>query len=101
MSQQLALKLNDIFGTVDETNLYIERVVFSEVTAGCVRLGSIHMTRLKNSLKTRNSVFLVKLRALCQVSDAVKVIQFEEIRSPLGPRRNNLRSDNLGEAVVD
>ena len=34
IGQQLALKLNDVLGAIDETEFDVQRIVLSEVTAG-------------------------------------------------------------------
>src|SRR5262249_28629458 len=98
--QKFTLDLNDILRPVNEAHLEIERVILGQVTAARVRLRAINVPCLIDPLEARDSMFLVELRTLRKISDAVEIFQFEEIRSAFGPGSHYLRGDDLHEAAA-
>src|SRR5215468_9889288 len=98
VGQQLSLDLNNILRPVNEANLEIERVILGQVATARVRLRAVNVPCLIDPLETCAPMFLVELRALREVGDAVEIFQLEEIRSAFGPGRHYLRCDNLHEA---
>src|SRR5262245_34742123 len=88
--QQLTLDLNDILRPVNETHLEIERVILGQVATARVRLRAVNVPCLIDSFETCDSMFLVELGTLRKVSDAVEILQLEEIRSAFSPGRHYL-----------
>src|SRR5262249_48423094 len=76
----------------------IERVILGQVATARMWLRAVHVTRLIYALEPRNAVFLIELRALGEVGDAVEILQLKEIRSAFSPGRYDLRGDNLRES---
>src|SRR5215510_11670901 len=89
IGQQLAFDLNDIFRPINEANLEIERVILGEVTAARMRLCPINMPSLVHSLKSSNSMFLIKLGTLSQVGNTIEVLQGKQIRTTLSAGSDN------------
>src|SRR5499426_2680852 len=98
--QEFTLDLNDVLRPVNEAHLEIERVILGQVATARVRLRAVNVPCLIDSLEARDPMFLVELRTLRKIGDAVEIFQLEEIRSALGPRRHYLRGDYLGETAV-
>src|SRR5262249_31205632 len=63
-----------------------------------MRLRAVNVACLIDSLESGDSIFLVELGALREISYAVEIFQLEEIRPAFGPGRHYLRSDNLHKA---
>ena len=51
-------------------------------------LGAINVTGFKNALESSHAVFLIELRTLRQVGNAVKILHLEKIRSTFSAGRN-------------
>src|SRR6516225_5060761 len=86
MSEELALQLNYILWPVDKTELHIQRVVFGQMPARGVRLGSVHMAGFVDTLEPGNPVLLVKLGALRQVRHTIEILEFKQVRPAFGSR---------------
>src|SRR5579871_342842 len=89
--QELAFKLDDVFGPVDETHFDVQRIVLGEVAAGGVRLGAVDVAGFIHALESSDAMLLVELRALRQICDTFKIFNLEEI----GPSLCSA-SDNFG-----
>src|SRR5580658_3036275 len=68
------------------------------MTARCMWFGSIHVARLVDPLQPSDSVFLVKLRALCQIRCPFKILDLEKITAAFRSSRHDLGRDNFGES---
>src|SRR5215510_16503005 len=77
--QKFPLDLNDILRPIYETYLEIQRVILGQVATARMRLRAVNVPCLIDTLKARDSVFLVKLGTLREVGDAVEIFQLEEI----------------------
>src|SRR5579862_4057685 len=89
--KQLAFELNYIFRPVDEAELNIERIILGQVAARGVRLRAIDMRGLIHTFQPGNAVFLIELRALREIGNAVKVFNFEKIAAAFSSTRDDLR----------
>src|SRR5262249_32506189 len=90
VGQELTLDLNNVLRPVDEAHLEIERVILGQVATARVRLRAVNVPCLIDSLEACDPMFLVELGTLREVSDAVEILQLEEVRSALGPGRHYL-----------
>src|SRR5262249_24850565 len=68
-------------------------------TAG-VRFGPVYMPGLVHSLKPCHALFLVELRALGEVSDAVEIPHLEYVGPTHSPGGDDLGGDNFRDAVA-
>src|SRR5262249_28084659 len=64
------------------------------------RFGPVHMPSLVHPLKPGHTLFLVELRALGEISDAVKIPQLEYIGPTLSPGGDDLGGDDFREVVA-
>jgi hypothetical protein len=92
--------LNKVFRAIYEAEFEIKGIIFGQVPAGGMRLGSINVTGFKDTFEPGHSVLLVELRTLRQVCDAVKILDLKQVRSALGAGGHQLRSDDLGEMAL-
>jgi hypothetical protein len=65
------------------------------MAAAGVRFGAIDVARFIHALEAGDAVLLVKLRTLRQVSDAVKIFQFKQIRAAFRAGGDDLRRDDF------
>ncbi len=98
--QQFFLEADDVFGGIDETELEVERVVLGQMPRTRVGFRAIHVTRLEHAFERGDPVLFVELRALRQIRDTVEVVDREQVRAAFGAGRDDLRRDDLGEAVL-
>src|SRR5262249_6298161 len=98
--QQFTFNLNHIFRPVNEAQFKIERVILCQVTAARVWFSAINVSGFVNPFECRDSVLLIKLRALRQIRNTVKIFQGKKVRSSLSAGCHDLRCDDFSKSLT-
>ena len=99
MTKQGSLEGHDVLLTFDEAHLDIEGDVLIEVTGGSMFLCAVSGSDLEDALIDADADLFVELRALRKVYLLTEIIHLEDVSAAFSSFGDDLRGEDLGEAV--
>jgi hypothetical protein len=57
------------------------------------------MSGFEHAIEAGNAVLLVELGALCEIRDAIEILDLEKVRAPFGASSHNLGRHDLSEVL--